>query len=345
MATIIRRGKKWQARVRRTGYPEQSQSFLSYAEARIWVHEVENGTEDAQSSTTRPRFADLIDRYRREITPLHKGADVENVRLRQLRRSPLAAMSPTAIQPRHIVEYRNARGRIVTLATVVREMTLLSQIFAAAISEWMIPGLTNPVKSVRRLPIGVSPPKARDRRILDVTFDGKTELDWLLEASSSRLQAVILLAVETAMRRSEIVAGFGVADVSLKHRTVTLRDTKNGDQREVPLSTAATLVLAELALAGRLFEIQPHSVTTAFRRARTRARKRFVEWCEEQGEPVHPRFLLDLRLHDLRHEATSRLIESGFNAVEASAITGHRDLRSLKRYTHLDARKLALRLK
>jgi integrase len=341
-------------------FPERSRSFSTYAEARTWADRIEYEARDFADGVakdeppqppqnehlfaTQPRLADLIERYRQEVTPTHKGAEVENVRLGQLRRSSLANMTATGIRSCHIVEYRDQRCRMVAPSTVVKEMALLSQVFAVAISEWMIPGLTNPVGGVRRLPIGVALPRARDRRVLDVTFDGKTELDWLLEAASPRLQAVILLAVETAMRRSEIVTGFGVADVSLKHRTVTLCDTKNGDRREVPLSTTATRVLAELSLAGRLFEVQPHSVTTAFGRARGRARKRFEKWCEKRGEIPHPRFLLDLRLHDLRHEATSRLIERGFNVMEASAITGHRDLRSLKRYTHLDARKLALRL-
>jgi len=50
-----------------------------------------------------------------------------------------------------------------------------------------------------------------------------------------------------------------------------------------------------------------------------------------------------LRFHDLRHEATSRLIEKGFNPMEVSAITGHKTLQMLKRYTHLRAEDLAKR--
>lgn len=54
--------------------------------------------------------------------------------------------------------------------------------------------------------------------------------------------------------------------------------------------------------------------------------------------------LSDLRFHDLRHEATSRFFELGLNSMEAAAITGHKDLRMLKRYTHLDASRLAAKL-
>ena len=52
----------------------------------------------------------------------------------------------------------------------------------------------------------------------------------------------------------------------------------------------------------------------------------------------------DLRFHDLRHEATTRLFEKGLNVMEVSSITGHRDLRMLQRYTHLKAEDLARKL-
>jgi integrase len=51
-----------------------------------------------------------------------------------------------------------------------------------------------------------------------------------------------------------------------------------------------------------------------------------------------------LTFHDLRHEATSRFFEKGFNPMEVSAITGHKTLQMLKRYTHLRAEDLAKRM-
>ncbi len=52
----------------------------------------------------------------------------------------------------------------------------------------------------------------------------------------------------------------------------------------------------------------------------------------------------NLRFHDLRHEATTRLFEKGLNIMEVASITGHKDLRMLRRYTHLKAEDLALKL-
>ena len=52
----------------------------------------------------------------------------------------------------------------------------------------------------------------------------------------------------------------------------------------------------------------------------------------------------DLRFHDLRHEATTRLFEKGLNVMEVAAITGHKDLRMLQRYTHLKPETIASKL-
>jgi len=54
--------------------------------------------------------------------------------------------------------------------------------------------------------------------------------------------------------------------------------------------------------------------------------------------------MVDFRWHDLRHEATSRLFEKGLHLMEVASITGHQDLKMLKRYTHLRAEDLVGRL-
>lgn len=77
----------------------------------------------------------------------------------------------------------------------------------------------------------------------------------------------------------------------------------------------------------------------------TRARARYLEDCEEHGTEPDPHFLVDAKLHDLRHEGASRYAEKKkFNTIELAAITGHQDLRMLKRYVHPDARELAKRM-
>ena len=135
------------------------------------------------------------------------------------------------------------------------------------------------------------------------------------------------VAVETAMRRGEI-CDLRWENVNLAGRVALLPDTKNGTVRRVPLSSVALGVLAALPrrLDGLVWDVKVDTVTRSFERACRRAA------------------ITGLTFHDLRHEATSRLFEKGFNPMEVSAITGHKTLQMLKRYTHLRAEDLAKRM-
>ncbi len=116
--------------------------------------------------------------------------------------------------------------------------------------------------------------------------------------------------------------------VDLRRRVVHLPDTKNGQARDVPLSTAAERILAALPrrMDGKVWTYTQEGMRASWRRALMQAA------------------ITGLHFHDLRHEATSRLFEKGFNPMEVSAITGHKTLQMLKRYTHLRAEDLAKRM-
>src|SRR5690606_30266042 len=86
----------------------------------------------------------------------------------------------------------------------------------------------------------------------------------------------------------------------------------------------------------RLFPVRPDSITKAFIRARERARKLYVKACEERGETPDDRLFVNICFHDMRHEATSRLFERGLTEAMVRGMTGHKDLRSLARYTHIN---------
>jgi integrase len=144
------------------------------------------------------------------------------------------------------------------------------------------------------------------------------------------------------MRRSEL-AGMMWNSVDLKKKTVTLSETKNGEKRIVPLSPEALRILSDLPwrIDGRVWNGSAHSLSVAWRRAVSRARTSYETDCEEKGTKPDPAFLIDLTFHDLRHEATSRFFEKGLNPMQVAAITGHKTLQMLKRYTHLKAEDLA----
>jgi integrase len=221
-------------------------------------------------------------------------------------------------------------------ATVRRRLAIISHCFEIARKEWSIE-ITNPVLSIRKPTVS----NGRNRRL----YPG--ELDAVLAASESvELAPVARLAVETAMRLSEIV-GLRWADVSLANRTVTLHDTKNGSGRVVPLSPAAIVVFEGLLrrIDGDVFGVSGPSISQAWARAVERARNVYLKECVDTGTEPKPGYLSDLHFHDLRHEATSRLFERGvFGAMEVATITGHKTLQMLSRYTHMNAARLADKL-
>lgn len=343
MATITNRGEyQWHARIRRVGFPEQSKTFIKKSDAEAWVHEIEEkmdrGVFVDRSALTKLTLGMLLGRYEKEITPTKKGHIKERSKIRVLQRSYISGISLVNIHPVDIVEFRNIRSKEVAPATVTKEMNLLSNVFNVARSEWGLKGLANPVEGVRR----PKQPKGRQRRLESVE-----EMDKIIaETKSSTLKVLIPLAVETAMRRSEMV-GIMIRDINMDDRTIILRDTKNGETRTVPLSTRAMTILKahSTGVTGRLFDVKPNSVTQAFKRALTRARGNYERECIEKGVSPDKRFLVNLRLHDMRHEATSRLFEkTELREFEIMAITGHQDTRQLKQYTHLRAANLAKKL-
>jgi integrase len=151
-------------------------------------------------------------------------------------------------------------------------------------------------------------------------------------SGNKNLLPVVQLALATAMRQGEIL-GMQCSYVDAARRIVVLPITKNGEVRAVPLSADALAVLATLRqdkvvdLKGRIFTCD-----------RMTLHKAFVRACERAN-------LTDFHFHDLRHEALSRLAERGdFSVLEIAAVSGHKTLQTLKRYTHLQAEKLAKKM-
>lgn len=326
MATFVKRGDSWQAKVRRKGYEPISRSFDSKAKAERWARDVEaemdRGVYVDRSEAERTSLKEALERYEREVTPKKKGARQERHRIAKWSRDPLAPRPLAAIRGADMAAWRDRQLQAGASPTTVRnDLALISHLFTIAAKEWGLESLSNPVRK-----IGVpSPARARDRRLMG---DEEQRLLAALEGVSSPwMKPLVQLALETGMRQGELLA-LTWDNVDLTKRVARLLDTKNGDARAVPLSTVAVRVLEALphCLDGRVFPLTQDQVTYFFSRATEKAE------------------ITDLRFHDLRHEATSRLFEKGLNPMEAAAVTGHKTLHMLKRYTHLRAEDLATKL-
>lgn len=316
----------WQARVRKRGFPSQSKVFRTKADAQRWAAAVEGemvrGLWRDRSASESTTLAECVDRYLTEVTPHKKNSRPEELKLHQWLRRPIAKRFMSAIRGKDVadaIKDMEAEGK--SKNTIRLHLAVLSHLFKVAKTEWGMEAISNPVESVRKPRL----PQGRERRLVG------NEEDRLLDACQADENPYILyivrFAIETAMRRSEI-CGLRWENVNMSGRVAILPDTKNGTARTVPLSSTAIDVLRALPrrLDGLVWDVKADTVTRSFERACRRAK------------------IEDLRFHDLRHEATSRLFEKGFNPMEVSAITGHKTLQMLKRYTHLRAEDLAKRM-
>jgi integrase len=326
MATFRKRGPyQWQAQVRKKGHPLQTKTFETRAAAETWARaievEMDQGVFVSRAEAESTTLKELLDRYLAEITPGKKGAAPEATRIRAFMRHPLTQRFVADIHGMDIARFRDERLRKVSSPTVKRDLSILGHLFEVARREWGI-HVHNPVRDIK-LPVSG---KARDRRLQP--GEETRLLKACIEARNPWLEPIVRLALETAMRQSELV-GLRWKHVDLARRIVHLPETKNGESRTVPLSTAAIYVLNPLprSFNGQVF---PSVTSEAIKRSYIRARRRAG--------------IEDLRFHDLRHEATTRLFEKGLNIMEVASITGHKDLRMLRRYTHLKAEDLAKKL-
>lgn len=318
MANLRKRGKRWRAEVYRRGVRE-SKSFDTKAEAAAWS--LQREAEVTGRASPRHTLGDALARYQRDVSPTKRGERWEVLRLARWQRQPIAAMPLATITASTLAEWRDARQQEVSPASVAREMSLLRSVLEVARREWLWI-TSNPMRDVRK---PVTPPSRRRRVTQDEIDRVCLALGYVWPEAPTTLghevALMFLLAVETAMRAGEILS-LSAATIHLSARYVDLPLTKNGDARQVPLSTRAAEILA-LFPGG--FRVHPGTRDTLFRRARDAAR------------------IPDLHFHDSRAEAIWRLSKR-LDVLQLARMIGHRDPKSLMLYYAESPTETATRL-
>ncbi|MGG5222082.1 site-specific integrase [Pseudomonas syringae pv. coryli] len=310
--------------------------------------EIDRGIFVSRVEAERTAFHQRIDRYISEIAPKHKGAYSEIKRLEALKRHPLAARIVATLTSSDFARYRDERRKG---NTVKRELALFQCVIEVARREWGIHLAENPVRMVSR----PSYNDERSRRLDPIEEQymlGALELrerradGTYADASHNPLiRPIVQLAIETAMRRGEIFE-LRWKHVNLELRTAHLPETKNGLPRTVPLSPKAIQLLKDLprSMCGRVFPTTADALKKAFVRGLERARLKYLGDCDVAQVTPQEDFLINLRFHDLRHEATCRLATKLPNLIELASVTGHLEVNMLKRYYNITAEELATKL-
>jgi integrase len=314
MATIRKRQGKWQVQIRHYGQRGASKTFLRKQEAEQWARELEVSFDQnnlASRTITYPAFKTIIERYTKEISANKRGHIREKYFLQYLAKTDLAQLKLDQIQAQHIARLRDQRLKKNKPDTVLRELTIINHIFNICIKDWSYP-LCNPVKQIYK-------PRSSCSRKRRLTF---FEYNYLVNNNrmNSKLKAIIELAIETGMRRGEILK---IEQHHMRDRTLMIPLTKNGISREIPLTKKAFNILHNSSLP---FLMTPNALRLAWSRLK------------KKGD------IKDLHFHDLRHEAISRFFEKGLSIPEVALISGHRDVRMLFRYTHLKASNIINKL-
>ncbi len=341
MATINKTpSSTWKAVIRKRGWPTTIKTFRTKRDAQDWARRTEDemvrGMYIDRAGADRILLKDAMDRYLREVSSTKKTSTerAEYHKAKALKEK-LGNYSLAAITPDLVAEYRDTRLNEDKASNTVRlELSLLSHLFTIAIKEWRIGLFYNPVANIRK----PTPPPGRDRRL------SADEEQILFKAcdkhSNPMLGWIARIALYTGMRAGEIKS-LTHKQVNMDNRTIHLTETKNGSIRTVPLTRAATEVF-RIALNN---PIRPIDTDLIFWGEPGRdGKRRPYEFRPAWHRTVTNAGIEGLRFHDLRHEAVSRLVEAGLGDQEVAAISGHKSMQMLKRYTHLRAEDLVERL-
>lgn len=328
MATILPIGNKWQARIRKKGFPSTSANFDTKKEAKDWAVKTEAAMLLKQHKDKRAMkdlaLGKLVDQYLEKENPAKQPyGKTKKANLNRIKRMLGNVLLPALTFERltSFVDERENQGAggvtigmdIAEIAAVIRsgrkenKYDFDMKVFAE-VREYMDDNDLD-IKS-----------KHRDRRpteeeltMLKKYFDEK-------DRQRIPMSTIIDFAVFTGMRASEITR-IRWADVDFDKKTVIIRDrkhpTKKRDQTVPLLGKAWDIVLAQPRTDDRIFPYEAKSFSTIFPRA-TKA-------CGIEN----------LRFHDLRHEAASRLFEVGYDIPRVAIVTGHMDWKMLQRYTQL----------
>lgn len=318
MGTIVRRGDRWRAIIRKRGHRARTKTFIRRTHAERWIRETEVEIERHGFTGQHHDLGALMQRYIAEVGAMKPWTRTHRANLkrfaRDVRGTTLAEMTP-----QWFVDF--GRNRKASPATVSQEVAYLSTMLRTAEALWGIqanwPALTKGRDLLRRYKL-LGKARERDRRV-----EGD-ELERIKAAIRSTLPMsdIIDFAAITAMRVGEITR-LRWDDLDTEKKLIVIRDRKHptekiGNDQTVPLlGDSMAILLRQPRVDDRIFPYRTDSVTTAFQRARTRIGVK------------------GLRFHDIRHEGISRMFEKGYHIQEVAIVSGHKSWAMLRRYTNL----------
>ena len=335
MAYILRRKGKtkvsYRVQVRRRGFTTTFKSFPTRTEAKKWARAMENkldrGDYSDYTEASKLTLGDIMRRFISEGYHVKQKDKFVEGRANSILNDTIADTNLLRLSSRHIAEFRDRKLEQWSPTTFNKHKSLISRVIETAMQEWEIYLPQNPARLFRKM----KEPYARNRKL-----DGDEYVRLIEACALSKfiyLKPMVQFSIESAVRQGELLKAMR-EHFNWEKRTLTLYDTKNGEDRTIPLSQKAFSILSSLPkqFSGALFPI------SHWGRGRDE-----LNWYWKLA--LRKAKIENLRWHDLRRHACSLLFEKGLSVPQVQVLSGHKDPRILlNTYTKLDPEKLVSKL-
>lgn len=339
MASIRRqKSGRWRAQVRRKGRTI-SETFVRFEDAKGWAldaeRQIDRGETPLATRVARIRtFGELIDLHIEDMCEVGRAPGRSKDATLQMLRRKLGKLKLVELDRERLVQFGRSRAMAgAGPVTVGMDIGTIRLVISHAAAVHGVPVKLEPVDlariALKRLGL-IGKSNERDRRPTEEELEklfGHFDANQRLTIPMSR---IIRFAIATAMRQDEICR-VTWSDYNARTKMLMIRDRKDprqkkGNDQRIPLLAvsgydAAALIEEQRAIRtnedDRIFPYVHKSAGSSFTRA----------CCDLEIE--------DLHFHDLRHEGTSRLFEAGYRIEQVALVTGHKDWKMLRRYTHL----------
>jgi len=350
MATIRTRQRKdgslaylSEVRVKRDGriVHRESRTFDRRTQAKAWAEGRERKfakkvpAVKLSLNLTQTTLRKVLEKYREDVSEVRPMGRSKASNIRFLEKCEIAKMTACEIKSSDIIAHvRSRRQSGAGPSTANNDVVWLRVILRYARAAWDLPfdlSVIDNAREVLKAEKLISKARSRSRRPTDDELAALTEFFERRDKRRSNIPMndIMWFAIHSARRQGEIT-GLLFSDNDKKLQTGAVRDLKHPTERDLVRRFKYTpeawdIACRQLHDNDTIFPYEPRSVGSAFRQA-----CKLLE-------------LRDLRFHDLRHEATSRLFEEGYSIVEVQQFTLHDSWGTLSRYTHLRPEAVRIR--
>ncbi len=288
--------------------PSRITKKLALASLSIRKAELAEGKFDIVQTRKQVLFDKAVKSFIEDYSKIHKKSWTRDVTSSRALQSYFGGKRISSINTWLVNKYRSRRLNEVAKATINRELAFLKTMLNFAVQRnWLS---TNPLKGYKRFP---EPPKTR--------IVTKEEFRAVYGEASDFLKPILLMAVNTGMRRGEIF-DLKWSNVNLAEGYLLVEDSKNNESRHITINKQLNEALKSVKYHASGDYVFSHggsrvkTFKTAFNAAIRRA-------------GVKP-----FRFHDLRHTFASNLVMKGVDLVTVGELLGHKSLSMTRRYSH-----------